>query len=235
MRWTRMMVMIPAAASAFSVFGVASASAEPPEFQTQNKKTGEFEALKKKVALTEASSSVELRSASSDLVCTESTGKGKLTGPKTFTSKTTYTGCQDMGTGVTCQSGKKAGVIKTATIEGSLVEASAGLGLPSVAAASSPPRDLQLHLRHIEIHRHRPRAGHHHSSRRPDERIRSHVFRRRRTGTGLRYPGTAADRRHRPVRPPVRAGRFRAGRAGGDGGRRQEKGLQGARDAPEVS
>ena len=43
-----------------------------------------------------------------------------------------------MGLGVTCQSSRKAGVIKTANIEGSLVEASAGLGLPSAAAASSP-------------------------------------------------------------------------------------------------
>jgi hypothetical protein len=132
------MGMVACAACVVSMIGVASASAEPPEFQSQNKKTGEFEALTKKVALTETSGSVELRSASSDLVCTGSTGKGKLTGPKTFTSKTTYTGCQDMGTGVTCQSGKKAGVIKTATMEGSLVEASAGLGLPSAAAASSP-------------------------------------------------------------------------------------------------
>ncbi len=131
--------MVATAACALSMVGVASASAEPPEFQTQNKKTGEFEPLKKKVALTETSGSVEVRSASSDLVCTGSTGKGKLTGPKTFTSKTTYTGCQDMGLGVTCQSSRKAGVIKTANIEGSLVEASAGMGLPSVAAASSPP------------------------------------------------------------------------------------------------
>ena len=83
---------------------------------------------------------MEIRSASSDLVCAESTGKGKLTAPKTFTAKTTYTGCQDMGLGVTCQSGKKpSGVIKTAMMEGSLVEASAGLGLPSAAAASSAP------------------------------------------------------------------------------------------------
>ena len=131
--------MVVVAACVFGVVAVAQASAEPPEFQTPNKKTGEFEALKKKVALTETSGSVELRSAGSDLVCTESTGKGDLTGPKTFTSKTTYTGCQDMGVGVTCQSGKKAGVIKTPTIEGSLVEASAGLGLAPVAAASSPP------------------------------------------------------------------------------------------------
>ncbi len=139
MRWMRMMATVTAALCGLTMVGVASASAEPPEFQSQNKKTGEFEALKKKVALTESSGSVEVRSASSDLVCTESTGKGKLTGPKTFTSKTTYTGCQDTGTGVTCQSGKKAGVIKTATMEGSLVEASAGMGLPSVAAAFSPP------------------------------------------------------------------------------------------------
>jgi hypothetical protein len=138
MRRVRTMARVAAAACVFSMVGVAPASAEPPEFQTQNKKTGEFESLKKPVALTESSGSVEVRSASSDLVCAESTGKGQLTGPKTFTSKTTYTGCQDMGLGVTCQSGKKAGVIKTATMEGSLVEASAGLGLPSAAAASSP-------------------------------------------------------------------------------------------------
>ena len=130
MRRTRITATVAAAACALGMVGVASAWAEPPEFQTQNKKTGEFEALKKKVALTEASGSIEVRSASSDLVCAESRGKGKLTGPKTFTSKATYTGCQDMGTGVTCQSGKKAGVIQTATMEGSLVEASAGWACP---------------------------------------------------------------------------------------------------------
>jgi hypothetical protein len=138
MRRARIMALVAAAACVFGMVGVASASAEPPEFQTQNKKTGEFESLTKKVALTETSGSVEVRSASADLLCTESTGKGKLTGPKTFTGKTTFTGCQDMGLGVTCQSGKKAGVIKTAMMEGSLAEASAGLGLPSAAAASSP-------------------------------------------------------------------------------------------------
>jgi hypothetical protein len=132
------MAMVAAAACVCSMAGVASASAEPPEFQTQNKKTGEFESLKKAVALSETSGSVEVRSASSDLVCAGSTGKGKLTGPKTFTGKTTYTGCQDMGLRVTCQSSKKAGVIKTAMMAGSLVEASAGFGLPSAAAASSP-------------------------------------------------------------------------------------------------
>jgi hypothetical protein len=129
--------MMAMAAAAACVFGVASASAAPPEFQTQNKKTGEFESLTKPVSLSETSGSVEVRSSISDLLCTESTGKGKLTGPKTFTDKTTYTGCQDMLLGVTCQSGKKAGVIKTAMMEGSLVEASAGLGLSPVAAASS--------------------------------------------------------------------------------------------------
>jgi hypothetical protein len=138
MRRTRIMAMVAAAACVFSMVGVASASAEPPEFQTQNKRTGEFESLKKPVALSETSGSVEVRSAISDLVCAESTGKGKLTGPKTFTFKTTYTGCQDTNLGVTCQSSKKAGVIKNAMMEGSLVEASAGLGLPSAAAASSP-------------------------------------------------------------------------------------------------
>jgi hypothetical protein len=138
MRRTRMMAIAVVAACVFGMVGVASASAEAPEFQTQNRKTGEFESLKKPVALTETSGSVEVRSASSDLVCAESTGKGKLTGPKTFTLKTTYTGCQDTKLGVTCQSSKKAGVIKNATMEGSLVEASAGLGLSSAAAASSP-------------------------------------------------------------------------------------------------
>jgi hypothetical protein len=138
MRRARMMAMAAAAACIFGMVGMASASAAPPEFQTQNKKTGEFESLTKPVSLSETSGSVEVRSSISDLVCTESTGKGKLTGPKTFTTKTTYTGCRDTGLGVPCQSSKKAGVIKTAMMEGSLVEASAGLGLPSAAADSSP-------------------------------------------------------------------------------------------------
>ena len=42
MKRTGMMAMVAAAACAFSMVGVASASAEPPEFQTQNKKTGEL-------------------------------------------------------------------------------------------------------------------------------------------------------------------------------------------------
>jgi hypothetical protein len=129
------MAMVLAVACVSATVGVASASAEPPEFQTQNKKTGEFESLKKPVALTETSGSVEVRSVSSDLVCAGSTGKGKLTGPRTFTAKTTYTGCHAANLGVTCQSSKKAGVIKTAMMGGSLVEASAGLGLASAAAS----------------------------------------------------------------------------------------------------
>src|SRR5438270_434895 len=67
----------------------ASASAARPEFQVANKKTGTFEPLKKKVAFTQSGTGTTLRSDSGvELVCASSSGKGKLTGPKTLTVKT---------------------------------------------------------------------------------------------------------------------------------------------------
>lgn len=138
MRGIRELAVCLTAACALGLAGAAAASAEAPEFQTQNRKTGVWEPLAKKVAYTETTGSVSIAGAGSDVVCTESTAKGKLTGPKTFTVKTVYTGCEDMVAGVTCQSAKKPGVIKTAMLEGTLVSAGAGFGGPTTAALSTP-------------------------------------------------------------------------------------------------
>jgi hypothetical protein len=135
---TRMMALCVVAVFAFGAVAVPSASAESPEFQTKNKKTEKFEPLKKPVKFTESSGSVELRSAASELFCAGSSGKGKLTGPKTLTVTTRYTACKDPRSKATCQSGKKAGEIKTGKMEGTLVYASATPGEPSVVAVSTP-------------------------------------------------------------------------------------------------
>jgi hypothetical protein len=123
---------------ALSMSAAAAASAELPEFQVKNKKTAELEPLKKPVKITESSGGIVLRSGGSEMVCAASSGKGKLTGPKTLTVKATYTGCEQPVSKATCQSGRKAGVIKTTSMEGTLVEASVGPGEPLVAAVSSP-------------------------------------------------------------------------------------------------
>jgi hypothetical protein len=138
MKGIRVLGACLAAACVLGLVGAASAFAEAPEFQTQNKKTGVWEPLAKKVAYTETTGTVSIAGAGSDLVCTASTGKGKLTGPKTFTVKTVFTGCHDTHAGVTCQSGKKAGVIKTAMLEGTLVSAGAAFAGPTVPALSTP-------------------------------------------------------------------------------------------------
>ena len=130
--------MVAAAACAFSMVGVASASAEPPEFQTPNKKTGEFESLKKPVALTEASGSVEVRSTSADLVCAESTGKGKLTGPKTFHLQDHLHGLPGRGSGGHLPDRQEENRRDQDRHDGRVPRRSEhGLGLPSSAAASS--------------------------------------------------------------------------------------------------
>jgi hypothetical protein len=138
MTQTRMMALCVVAVFAFSAVAVPSASAESPEFQTKNKKTGEWEPLRKHVKFTETSGAVTLRSAASELSCATSSGKGSLTGPKTLTFKTTYTSCEDPVSKATCQSGKKAGAIKTGKMEGTLVYASANPGEPLVVAVSGP-------------------------------------------------------------------------------------------------
>jgi len=138
MKGIRVLVACLTAASVLGLAIAASASAEAPEFQTANKKTGVLEPLSKPASYGETTGTVTFAGAGSEVVCTASSGKGKLTGPKTFTVKTTYTGCQDMDAGVTCQSAKKAGVIKTPMAEGTLVSAGAGFGGPTTAAMSTP-------------------------------------------------------------------------------------------------
>lgn len=107
----------------------ASASAAGPEFQVENKKTKIFEPLKKKVAFTQSGTGTTLRSASGvELVCASSSGKGKLTGPKTLTVKMTYAGCESAD-GTSCQVHKKLpGKSKPGqiTVQGRLVDALKG-------------------------------------------------------------------------------------------------------------
>jgi hypothetical protein len=118
-------------AAVFVALGVAaaSASAAGPEFQVENKKTKTFEPLKKKVAFTQSGTGTTLRSGSEvELVCASSSGKGKLTGPKTLTVKMTYAGCETAD-GTSCQAGKKLpGKSKPGqiTIQGRLVDALKG-------------------------------------------------------------------------------------------------------------
>lgn len=120
-----------------------SALAEPPEFQVPNKKTGVLEPLKKPVKFTESGGALlwiggPISKQTPKLGCASSAAKGKLTGPKTMTVQTTYKGCEDPETKVTCQSKKKAGEIKTSKVEGTLVLASSGAVEPPVVAVSMP-------------------------------------------------------------------------------------------------
>jgi hypothetical protein len=104
----------------------ASASAARPEFQAENKKTKTFEPVKKPVAFKQSGGGTTLRSGSGvELVCASSSGKGKLTGPKTLTVQTTYTGCETPGA-TKCQSGKRPGELKSGKLAGALVYASKG-------------------------------------------------------------------------------------------------------------
>lgn len=104
----------------------ATASAARPEFQAENKKTKAFEPVTKPVAFNETGGSTTLRSDTGvELTCASSSGKGKLTGPKTLTVTTTYTGCETAES-TKCQSGKTAGEIKSKKLEGVLVYALKG-------------------------------------------------------------------------------------------------------------
>jgi hypothetical protein len=117
---------------------VAAASAQAPEFQEQNKKTKEWVSLTKGRPFTQVGIELRRSSGNSALSCASSSGKGKLTGPKTLTLQTKYKGCEEPKTGVTCQSGKKAGEIKTSKLEGTLVLASSSAVEPPVVAVSMP-------------------------------------------------------------------------------------------------
>ena len=107
-----------------------------------NKKTGVLEPLKKPVKFTESGGEQfwlgPISKATPKLACALTSGKGKLTGPKTMTVQTTYTGCEDPETEVTCQSKKKAGEIKTSKVEGTLVLANSSAAEPPVVAVSIP-------------------------------------------------------------------------------------------------
>jgi hypothetical protein len=124
---------------AFSAAVAGSASALPPEFQVLNKKTKKYEPLMKPVTLKAAAElSPRLRVGSApSLECVSSSGKGKLTGPKTLTLQTRYKGCKEPESQAACQSGKKAGEIKT-SLEGTLAHASATAVEPPVVAVSMP-------------------------------------------------------------------------------------------------
>jgi hypothetical protein len=130
----------------FVVMGATAVSASAvarPQFQVENKKTGVFEPVKKPVAFKETGGVSTVRSDSGvELTCASSSGKGKLTGPKSLTVKTTFSGCETPAS-TKCQSGKVPGEIKSSKLEGTLVYATKGSSLipaidlsPSSASAS---------------------------------------------------------------------------------------------------
>ena len=116
------------AVAVFVVLGAcaASASAESPEFQVANKRTGKFEPIKMAVPYAEAGEAMLMSTDTGvKLRCAASSGKGRLNGPKTLSLVRTYTGCEAPD-GTTCQSGKTAGEIKSAKLAGALVTAMKG-------------------------------------------------------------------------------------------------------------
>lgn len=116
----------------------ASASAAGPEFQVENKKTKQLEPLKKPVAFKESGGTSTISSDSGiEMTCASSSGKGKLTGPKTLAVKAIYEGCETPEA-TKCQSGKKPGEIKSAKLEGVLVHAMRGTSLvPAIEIGAS--------------------------------------------------------------------------------------------------
>ena len=142
MRLARIAGIWLVAVFAISAATATSALAEPPEFQVPNKKTGVLEPLKKPVKFTETGGEQfwmgPISKATPKLGCASSSSKGKLTGPKTMTVQTTYKGCEDPETKVTCQSKKKAGEIKASKVEGTLVLATSSAAEPPVIAVSMP-------------------------------------------------------------------------------------------------
>jgi hypothetical protein len=121
---------------AISAVVVASASATLPEFQVENYKTYKSEPLNKPIKFKESSEGVTIKQGTTTLTCTSSTGKGKLTGPKTLTLQTKYKGCEEPETHAPCQSGKKPREIKTNMLAGTLMYASASEGGSPVVAVS---------------------------------------------------------------------------------------------------
>jgi hypothetical protein len=145
MRRTTTTALCLVAVSALSVAIAQSASAEPPEFQKPNKKNGIYEALTKPVKFTETGGVTKIRfqelGVTKVVECASSTGKGKLTGPKTFTLATTYVGCEETETHTACATKYKAkhginGQVKNRVRQGELVLAGSSAVEPPVVAAS---------------------------------------------------------------------------------------------------
>jgi hypothetical protein len=145
MRRTTITALCLVAVSVLSVAIAESAFAEPPEFQKLNKKTGIYEALAKPVKFTETGGVTKIRfeqlGVSKVVECASSKGKGKLTGPKTFTVGTTYEGCEEPETHTACATKYKAkqgtsGSVKNRVREGELVLASSSAVEPPVVAVS---------------------------------------------------------------------------------------------------
>jgi hypothetical protein len=136
-----MLVLSSVAVLAVSVTGVEPAFAASPEFQVENKKTKKLEPLKKAIPFKESGGGWALvSSAEIQLRCAASSGKGKLTGPKSLTVQIKYTGCEEPKSKAACQSGKKPGEIKIAKLEGTLVSATkGGTGTLVPAIAYAPP------------------------------------------------------------------------------------------------
>ncbi len=110
-------------------FNAASAAGAPPEFQAENTRTGKLEPVGKPVKFQDEGEGTSIRSESGfALTCASSSGTGKLTGPKTLTEKTTYTGCETHGAGgsTTCQSGRTPGEVRSRKLDGMLVSAQNG-------------------------------------------------------------------------------------------------------------
>ena len=234
MRGIRRLAVCLAAACVLGRAGCGVRTRGSAGIPTQNKKTGVWEPLAKKVAYTETTGTVSIGGAASDLTCTASTGKGKLTGPKTFTVKTVYTGCEDTMAGVTCQSAKKPGVIKLPMQEGTLVSAGAGFGVPTVPALSTPAIG-SYSCGSAKLTMTGSLLGGVTPTNEPTEEATGQLRGRPRAGTGLRDAGAAAGRRPGPMRPLHRPEHGRRDRRTGCGPRRQRKTLQRPHHALEVS
>jgi hypothetical protein len=147
MRRSTITALCLVAVSVLSIAAAQSAFAGPPEFQKLNKKTGIYEALTKPVKFTETAGPTKIRFDALGVIkvveCASSAGKGKLTGPKTFTLATTYVGCEEPGTQTTCQTTYKAkhginGQVKNRVRQGELVLAGSNEVEPPVVAVSMP-------------------------------------------------------------------------------------------------
>jgi hypothetical protein len=85
---------------------------------------GKFEKVAAPGPATVAGGAAELKSAAGAITCTASTGVEQITGGKSLTAATTFTGCETLGQ--KCQNTATEGEIKTFQLHGVLVEPAAG-------------------------------------------------------------------------------------------------------------